>query len=574
MVGLSALVGPFTVATGLLARSAAAADQGLDLLATELSYAVLLAIAALVAMLTRRLRLPYTVALVLAGLLLVLAPTELLHVEVSSQLFLFLLVPPLVFEATLHLNWPKFKRDLPVVLLLAVGGSLIGTGLVAWGAMRVLGIPLAAALAFGALISATDPVAVVAFFRSLGVSKRLALIIEGESLLNDGIAIVIFTLALELAAGSQPGLTEALSRFVEVAFGGLAIGIVLGYGVARVVLAGIDDRLVETLTTVALAYGSFAVAEWFHLSGILAVVAAGLFVGNLGLTNTSPTTRLSLFGFWELLAFAANSIVFLLIGLRIDLSQLAEQVWPVLVALLLVLLSRAAVVYLLTALHARIQVRARLPRAWRHVMWWGGLRGAISLALALTLAPASFPGLANAPALVGELQAMTFGVVLFTLLVQGTTIAPLIRILRLAEKPAARSEQQRRQALVYARRAGLVELERLYAGGLLAEDIHRAMAEVYQAQIEQQAEDLREHLIEFPELEQTMVLTARADLLRAERSALGDATRRGLIDEPVHDALIRELDDRLAALELIRANRDGFHGRELAQAARAKAEPR
>ncbi|MCB9175742.1 MAG: Na+/H+ antiporter [Caldilineae bacterium] len=574
MAGLIGLGGALPIGLDVPARVATAAEGDLNLLATELSYALLLAIAAMVAMATRRLRLPYTVALVLAGLLLVLAPTGLLHVDISSQLFLFLLVPPLVFEATLHLDWRKFRRDLPVVLLLALGGSLIGTGLVAWGTMRLLGVPLAAALTFGALISATDPVAVVAFFRSLGVSKRLALIVEGESLLNDGIAIVLFTLALELAAGSQPGLGEALARFVEVAFGGLAIGSVLGYLVARVVLAGIDDRLVETLTTVALAYGSFAVAEWFHLSGILAVVAAGMFVGNLGLTNTSPTTRLSLFGFWELLAFAANSIVFLLIGLRIDLSQLAEQIWPVLVALLLVLSSRAAVVYLLTALHARLQPRARLPRAWRHVLWWGGLRGAISLALVLTLDPTRFPGFATAPALVRELQAMTFGVVLFTLLVQGTTIAPLIRLLRLAEKPAAREEQQRRQALLYARQAGRAELDRLYAGGLLAEDIHRAMAEVYRVEIERQSEDLREHLVAFPELEQAMVLAARAELLRAERSALGDAARRGLIDERVHDRLIREMDDRLAALELIRANRGGIRGPETPSAASPAEPPR
>ena len=277
------------------------AEEG-GLVQQELSFMILLFIAAMVAIVVRRIRLPYTVALVLVGLVLSFFP-NFLGFSVSSDLILAILVPPLVFEATLHIPWRKLKKDLLPVLLLAFGGTLVGTFLVG-GLVHFLGISWAAALAFGALISATDPVAVIAFFRSLGVSKRLTILVEGESLFNDGVAIVIFNLAL--AAGTLSGsfgLGEALQSFFIVAFGGVAVGITLGYVVSYIILKNVDDHLIETATTVALAFGSFVVAESFgqfigveglHFSGILAVVAAGLMVGNIGFQNTSPTTKLTL----------------------------------------------------------------------------------------------------------------------------------------------------------------------------------------------------------------------------------------------------------------------------------------
>ncbi len=198
----------------------------------ELSLMVLLFIAAMVAIVVRRIRLPYTVALVLVGLTLSFFP-NFLNFTVSSDLILAILVPPLVFEATLHIPWRRLKKDLLPVLLLAIGGTLVSTFLVGGLVVNFLGISWAAALAFGALISATDPVAVIAFFRSLGVSKRLTILVEGESLFNDGVAIVIFNLALAAGTVSNSfGLGEALQEFFIVAFGGLAVGLVMGYVVS------------------------------------------------------------------------------------------------------------------------------------------------------------------------------------------------------------------------------------------------------------------------------------------------------------------------------------------------------
>ncbi len=537
------------------------AEEASDLLSQELGFVVLISIAALVAILIRRIRLPYTVALVLVGLLLSLFP-NFLEFSVSSDLILAILVPPLVFEATLHIPWRRLKHDLVPIVLLAAVGTLIGTFIVGGIVQQVLGLSWAAAIAFGALISATDPVAVVAFFRSLGVSKRLTMLMEGESLFNDGVSIVIFGLAIAAGKAGQGTSFPPMAAFLEfltVAFGGIAVGLFLGYIVSYIVLKNVDDHLIETATTVALAFGSFVVAEEFgiilglegvHFSGILAVVAAGLMVGNLGLQNTSPTTKLTLNNFWEFMTFVVNSLVFLLIGLEIEIAQMLPFIGAILVAVVAILLSRAVIIYGMLSLFSWLRPQRAIPIEYRHVMLWGGLRGAISLALALTLTGETF-GSDTAV----ELRVMTFGVVLFTLLVQGTTIEKLIRRLKLADKVPQRIENQRQQAMIYAKRAGRVELERLRDNGWLFRDIWESMDQVYGEEIRSMKDKLRAHLRVYPELEQEMYLQARDDVLKAERSAIVTAVREGLLAEEIQDELLVKLNNRLAAIEILKENR-------------------
>ena len=472
------------------------------------------------------------------------------------------LVPPLLFESTLHLKWRALRDDLVPVLLLALGGSLISSFLVALllESSSVIELPLAAAIAFGALISATDPVAVVAFFRSLGVSKRLTVLVEGESLFNDGIAIVIFSLAVgagtAINAGTYEGfnLSGAVIDFLVVAGGGLLVGIVLGGFVSYVILRNVDDHLIETVTTLTLALGSFLVAEEFglligrpdlHLSGILAVVAAGLFVGNVGRLNTSPTTGIALDNFWELLAFIVNSFIFLFLGLAIDLTLFGQRLPVIILAVGIVLVSRLIVVYGLIGVFNVVRPRRQVSRSYRHVMYWGGLRGAISLALALTLSSGPFSEYA------ADLQLMTFGVVLFTLLVQGMSIESLIRRLGLSGKPPHEMEQRRQQALLYATAAGEQELDRLLQERFISRPVYDAMRSMYADEMGERRRRFLSHLQQYPELEQAMVIQARADLLRAERDALSSARRRGLIGEDLYEDLVKQMDDRAAALDLI-----------------------
>jgi monovalent cation:H+ antiporter, CPA1 family len=523
------------------------AEETSDLLSQELGFVILLSIAAVVAIFIRRVRLPYTVALVLVGLVLSLFP-NFLQFSVSSDLILAILVPPLVFEATLNIPWRRLQNDLLPIMLLAIVGTMIGTFIVGGIVMQFLELPWAAAIAFGALISATDPVAVVAFFRTLGVSKRLTILLEGESLFNDGVSIVIFGLAIAAGEAIRTGTgamltpSDAIVEFIVVGFGGIGVGLFLGYIVSTIVLKNVDDHLIETATTVALAFGSFVIAEEFglilgladvHFSGILAVVAAGLMVGNIGSQNTSPTTKLTLDNFWEFLTFVVNSLVFLLIGLEIEIAQMVPFLGAILVAVIAILLSRLVLIYVITAVYSYLRPQRSIPLSYRHVMFWGGLRGAISLALALTLTGNTF-GSDTAV----ELRVMTFGVVLFTLLVQGTTIEKLIHHLKLGDKPPQRLENQRRQAYLFAKRAGKDELDRLRENGWLFRDIWESMAQVYDEEIAGQKDSLRAHLQAFPELEQEMYLQAREDVLKAERTAVTEAARKGLISDKIYEELV------------------------------------
>jgi len=531
-----------------------------SLIQMSLGFVILLSLAAMVAIMVRRIRLPYTVALVIVGLALSFVPTP-YDYDLSSELILTLLVPPLIFEATLNVGWDHLRENLRPILILAVVGTLLGTiivgaiiSLVAPVLVPDLDLPFAAAFAFGALISATDPVAVIALFRDLGVSKRLAILVEGESLFNDGVAIVLFNFALAAGLATAAGngesfsVTSGIIDFIRVFFGGLAIGSILGYLVSTTILKNLDDHLIETATTVALAFGSFIVAEQLHVSGLLSVVAAGIFVGNIGLQNTSPTTRITLLNFWQFFSYVVNSLVFLLIGLEADLSQFIPNLPVILVAVVTVLLSRAIVIYSLSWIHSRVDPMQRIQKAYRHVMYWGGLRGAISLALALSLTGAVFGSDAA-----DQLRLMTFGVVLFTLIVQGPTIAPLLQRFGLTAKPKQVQQQQRQQAMLFANRAGERELQRLFRNGLLSVEVYEGMADVYRSQIQHRNQHLRDLLRDYPELEQSMILQARKDLISAERAALRDVATRGLISEELHHDLVREADNRLAALEIIHA---------------------
>ncbi|MEZ5342232.1 MAG: Na+/H+ antiporter [Acidimicrobiales bacterium] len=532
-----------------------ASEEVGTLIRNEIAAVILLAISAIVAVLSSRLRFPFTVALMVAGFF-ASGLGEVVAVDVSPELILGLLVPPLLFEATLNLSWTKLRADLSSVLVFALLGTLFGTLVIGFVVHAVLGLPLPIAFAFGALISATDPVAVIAFFKTLGVPKRLAVLVEGESLFNDAVAVVAFTLAVAAAETTDSfSIGGAVQEFFVVSAGGLAIGLGLGYIVSAGILARVDDALIETTTTLALAYGSFLLADefglmigdpTFHLSGILAVAAAGLVVGNVGIKNTSPTTRVTLEHFWELLTYLVNSLVFLFIGLSVPPNLFGRHIGAVGVAIGLSLAVRVVVVYGLSLGIGAARPLNKISLAYQHVMFWGGLRGAISLALALTLTTDVFT-----PDDVERVQVMTFGVVLFTLLGQGTTMAALIRRLGLAGRADNEITQQRHQARIAMKRAGQAEVARLGADGVLDDDLAHALNSAYARDVDRQTDELRYHLHANPELEVAMLLRARRDAIAAEQSALASAVMAGLVDSTIAHDLAPELNNRLVALDLL-----------------------
>jgi len=511
-----------------------------EFLAVETLVIVLLLVVSIVAIVVRRIRLPYTVALVLVGLLITFEQE--LAFEVTPELILALFVPPLVFEAAFHLEFNQLRDNLIPILILAVPGVVLSTLIVGGIVSVVVGLPLGVAAVFGALISATDPVAVVSFFRALGVPRRLAVAVEGESLFNDGTAIVIFNLMLGAALIGHFDPIQGILNFLRVSLGGLGIGLAMGWVVSRLI-AQIDDYFIEITLTTVLAYGSYLVSEQVHVSGVLAVVAAGIVNGNIGSQGMSPTTKIVLFNFWEYLAFLVNSLVFLLIGIRVNIPQLTAHIVLIIVAVGAVLVSRAVVVYGLLWLTRLGGSQVHVPISWRHVLFWGGLRGAISLALALSL-PIELPQREL-------LEVMAFGVVLFTLLGQGTTIQFLLKRLGLTKRPEVIVAREKRLGRLYAAQAGLSRLAELRRDGLLVGEVWTGLRDEYRQTSQQLADEMVQLLVEHPDLEREVLLRARREALRAERGALGDALRQGLISEDVYRELVSEVDWRLEALALI-----------------------
>ena len=503
-------------------------------LTTETLIIELLLVASLVAMVVRRLHVPYTVALVVVGLLLTNLST--IHVELTPELILGLFVPPLVFEAAFHLNFAELRRNLTTILVLAVPGVLI-TMLIVGGLLSFgTSLSLVSALVFGALIAATDPVAVVALFRLLGVPKRLSVLMEGESLLNDGTALVLFNLMLAVAITGQFNLLTSLADFLRVSVGGIVIGLALGWAISRLI-ARIDDYLIEITLTTVLAYGAYLVADQLQFSGVLAVVAAGLITGSLGPQGMSPTTRIVLYNFWEYITFLVNSLVFLLIGMQVNIPAMLGAWRPILWAIGAVLLARAGVVYGLSWVTARLS--EPVSWRWRNILAWGGLRGALSLALALSLPVAFGPDRFL-------LRTMAFGVALFTLLVQATTMNALVRKLGIITINPAQVDYSQRHARLTALRSAEAHIERRYREGLVSAPVWEKLKPKLQEQIALLADAVRELLRVEPALESEELETTRREILRAQRSAYLGMRGDGVISEEIYENLSAEID---AALE-------------------------
>ena len=376
----------------------------------------------LVVFVSGRLGLPHTVALVAVGLVVSALP---IHgsIQMSPGLAVTLLLPGLVFEAAYRLDGDELRRTFGSVALLAVPGVLVTSAVVAFVLNAATGLALNEAFVVGAIVSATDPVAVVSTMRRLSAPRRLVTLVDAESLFNDGTAALAFVVALAALGARPPSLAEDVIQFSVALAGSVVIGSVSGFLISRL-LKATNDHLIELTLTLLAAYGTYLVADLLHLSGIIASVVAGIVLGTFvrrrGLSRRSED---AIDVVWEFLSFVLTGAAFLLIGLAIPLDALSAAVIPIAWGVAAVLAGRAIVVYGLLGGAARIEERIglgpALPLSWLHVMNWTGLRGAVATVLALSI-PEGTPDRAL-------LQAIVFGIVLFTLIVQGTTAEAVVR---------------------------------------------------------------------------------------------------------------------------------------------------
>nr|WP_254523147.1 Na+/H+ antiporter [Natrinema caseinilyticum] len=514
-------------------------------------------------------RFPYTIALLLAGVTASILELG-IDIELSHDLILLVLLPPLLFEGAATTDLEYFRRYLGPILALAVPGLILAVLILGVFGQFVFGIPLLVALLFAAMILPTDPVSVLALFEELGAPDRLTVIVEGESLVNDGVGVVIFSTLLAIIVEYGPDTAALLepSRLVDFTvdivvaiLGGLVVGLAAGYAVYRVMI-NLDEYTTEIVLTLILAYGSFLLAEHIlsnavpgvQFSGVIATVVAGLFIGNRGAEYAmSPQTKIGVFNTWETAAFLVNTLIFLLIGAKTPIGQLRTHAQLIALAIGLVLLARALVVYPVVGVANRL-VDVDVSLRDQHVLVWGGLHASIPIALVLGL-PATTASGAPFP-FREELRAMVFGVAAFSLVVQGLTMGRLLDRLDVIRRSEA---EELYETLVGRARmvdSALEAADELHDNNRLPGDVYDDFRAEYGREKEALQEAISELLSEHPEIRREELLIGERQVLKREKSAIMDAMRTGVIGDEVGRPLLEEVNLKLSQVDQGRSTVD------------------
>ncbi len=421
---------------------------------------------------SQKIHLPYTILLVIVGIILgrvaeTWPPLAVLtNFRLGPEVMLFVFLPALIFESGFSIDTRQLHQDLPPILVLAIPGMLMSTFIVGLGVWWLLDIKLIVALVFGALISATDPVAVVALFKELGAPKRLNVLVEGESLLNDATAIVAFSILLGIAvAGGGIGWGDSggiIFEFLRVFIGGVIVGSLLGFAVCEVLHRMHSELPVILTTSIVVAYASFVLSEHvLHVSGVMSVVGSAIALKRSSILRFGQDATHAIHSSWEVIVLSLNSLLFLLVGMSVRFENVPAMIGATLLVVVLILGARYISVYNLLPLATRIFHLPHVSKADKHIMWWGGLKGGLAIAVVLSI-PDSLP----------EKQFLfdlTIAVVMFTLLVSAPTIRPLMERLGL-NRLSEGEDLELRNALITARKDSSSWLTDLLNHSLLSQE--------------------------------------------------------------------------------------------------------
>ncbi len=524
----------------------------------EIIIAALFVSAAGLNVLARWLNVPYPIPLVIGGLLLGLIP-GMPEVDLDPDLVLLIFLPPLLYSAAFFSDLRTLRDSARPISLTAIGLVLLTTGVVAVVAHEVIGLPWAVSFALGAIVSPTDPVAATAIMRRLGAPRRVVNIVEGESLVNDASALVVYRVAVAAAIGGSFDAADATLEFFGAVAGGIGIGLAVGYVVTEI-RRRIEDTTTEITISLFTGYAAFLPAEELHVSGVLAAVTAGIYLGWMAPQIASPDMRLKGLAFWEVLTFLLNAALFILIGLQLpvivdglDSYGLDEAIGYSALVCAAVVASRFlwmfTVPYLIRALDRRPQQRERrVGPATRIVVGWSGMRGAVSLAAALALpletdAGAALPGR-------DLILFITFAVILFTVVVQGLSLPTLIRRLGVTDD-GTEEQHEEAKARYTAAQAGIARADELEAEDWTRSDTLDRVRRMREFRIQRLKVQLGK--IEDEEgIEERSIAYQRVmhEIYTAERAALLALRNSGEISAEVMRRIERELDLEESRLEI------------------------
>lgn len=521
---------------------------------TLIPVLLILFIAIVVSVAARRTKLPYSIGLVIAGFALgywQIFPS----IPVDPGIIIYVFLPALLFDSAFSSSITNLKEHWKVIFALAIPGTLFSIAVVGSVVHAAMDIPWMSSFLFAALIVPTDTLSILSIFKELKVPSKLSTIVEGESLFNDGTAIILFKLVLSLILAEEYSLEKIdyvnFSAALVVSYaGGFALGIGTGYA-AGLLMRRIKDHLVEILVTVILIYGVFLLAEEAGISAIIAVVTTSLMIGNFSQKmQLSATTQIALSSFWNFTAFALNSILFLLIGLQLNFHLLLDNLFPILIGLVAVNLGRVVVIYPFSRLVNWVQgLRSKsdspeIPSKWQHVLVLGNLKGSLSMALVVSLPDSLI--------FKDYLEILTFGVVFFSLVGQGTTLRPILRLFRLQTISPDQIEFDKRQGMIMSAKAVLTALEGEFQKGMITSVVYNDMKEQYEFIIANSEKSLTKLQTANPALAQSHLQTVYRQMLMLQRSVILNAQTHHVISEDAAAELLKNFDHQIATLSWVR----------------------